>query len=175
MADGEVTQAPTGATPPVPEQVRGANIPYRGIVDHGVDGSDVKPEDEAHYYDNARPVEYVESEADKAPEPVPVVVVRGRERREVRAFGVGNIPLTQFQPYMIVGRDIRRTNVIIRNPVGSAGVVFIGPDNGVSAISGYPLAAGEERNIGTTEPVWVRTDTALVNVLITTEYTKEYE
>lgn len=178
MADGEVDPQRNGGYGDTPrtETVHGQNLPYRGIVDHGVPGSEPDPDDEAHHFDNARPVVYDESLAEKAPDPIPVVVVRGKQKREVRAFGVAQIPLAQGgAPYQLVGRDIRRTNVIIRNPTGSPGPIWIGPDNGVSAVSGYPLAAGEERNLGTTEPVYVITATPLVTVIVTTEYTKEYE
>lgn len=176
MADGEVTQSPPAAEKPRTESVKGTNLPYRGIVDHGVPGSEPAPDDESAYWANARAVEYHDSAEEKEPDPIPVVIRRGNQKREVRAFGVAQIPLQNAgAPYQIVGRDIRRTNVIIRNPTGSPGPIWIGPDNGVSQISGYPIAAGEEKTLTTTEPVFVITANAAVTVLVTTEYTKEYE
>jgi hypothetical protein len=173
---GEVQPRPVGKLAPeepVEERVAGHNYPYRGMVDHGVPDNNGEPTDEAHYW-TGRPVEYVEN-PDEEPVPIPVRVVRGETGREIKAFSTMQLPLNVGAPQQVAGRNERRSLLKIRNIVGSAGAVFIGNDPSLNAGMGYPLAAGEELTLTTTEPVYAFTNTAAVVVSVLWEFTKEYE
>jgi hypothetical protein len=134
---------------PVPDTPAGENIPYRGVVDHGVAYDQPELTDEAHYH-MGREVEY-EPEMQE-PTPIPVRIVREGER-EIRTIQTSHVTLAAGEgSRQILGRDDRRTSVRIKNlGVDNA---FIGNMN-VSQYSGWRLDADAlEITLSTTEPVY---------------------
>jgi hypothetical protein len=148
----------TNRMTPVPDNPAGPNIPYRGVVDHGVPYAEVESTDEAHYH-MGRPVEYTDEPAeDVVPIPVRVVTAGAREKRYISHAvysldaGAGSLRI------QIAQRDENRTNLLIRNVGGSgsnqiADMIFIGNEN-VSEFSGYALLVFGEVQLKTTEAVY---------------------
>lgn len=153
---------------PVIEQFAGENNPYRGTNDHGVPVKVNPPE--MPDWDNPEIVEYEAEE--RLPEPVPVRIV-SESAKELRKWRHTNefVDSTQRR---IVGAWDKRTTLKIANQ-GPA-TVFIAPDSNVSAMNGYPLAAGKDISLTTTDDVWaiVVDDTETdAHVAVLMEYTVE--
>lgn len=148
---------------PVPDNPAGANIPYRGVVDHGVPVQQEELPDEAHYW-TGRPVEYLPEETE--PDPIPVRVVN-QGARELRRFSATQ-PVLSFsngnavQQVRIAGRDENRTKLLIRvigrtDFLQSVFVYIGGP--GVTPYDGYLMTNNQELPLNTTEEVWAYADT----------------
>lgn len=155
---------PAGMTP-VEEVPPAGNIPYRGIVDHGIAPGKVESEDEAHYW-TGRPVEYMPEEHE--PDPIPVRVVHDEGGHELRQFSATQ-PLLSFsngnsqQRVRLAGKDSRRTQVKIRC-IGRTDFLqsifcYIGGPN-VGPFDGYLMVNSQEVTIVTTEEIWAYADTA---------------
>ena len=148
---------------PVPDNPAGANIPYRGVVDHGVPYENQEMFDEAHYY-TGRPVEYAPEEHD--PDPIPVRVVNDG-MRELRRFSATQ-PVLSFsngnavQKVRLLGKNEHRTKALIRC-VGRTDFlqtvfVFVGGPE-VTPFDGYLMTNNQELTLNTTEEVWAYADT----------------
>lgn len=149
---------------PVPEKTEGVVFPYRGIENHGV-----KPEKAPPEYVNEWPDDQGDGEnyipGPTEDEPIPVRIVSGDYTREFKDFRTltAYVPNTSGQALnqsgLIVGRQDPGSNarrvVHIQNQSGSK-AIFIGADNGVSALNGYRIAANGELSWGldTESEVW---------------------
>jgi hypothetical protein len=142
MSDDRVT--------PVPDNPAGANLPYRGAVDHGVPYAEVEPTDEAHYH-SGRPVEFLPEDTTDDVAPIAVRVV-GSGTREIKQFRVFRSNVAPGNFTGLVGRDSTRSSIKIRN-IG-AETVYIGDSMGVTNLSGYPLATDAELSLNTTDAVY---------------------
>jgi hypothetical protein len=95
---------------------------------------------------------------DVAPVPVRIVEEATHEYSQWRAyqtFVTGTVS-------RVVPRKERRQRVTIQN-VSTSDRVWIGHDNGVTPISGYPLGGGRDVELTGEGEVWAVADTAVVN------------
>lgn len=145
------------AIPPVPEEYEGTSFPYRGIENHGVEPTPgVDPE---LYYDrnsyDMDPDKFNTIPAEKEPDPVPVRIVN-ESARERFHFRVGTITIpTTSDALELCGRNDNRSLIRIRVPGSSPGSIVFGSTRSLSAGTVYTLAAGQEIEFRTTEPIFV--------------------
>ena len=149
-AEGEFPSVP--AVPvikPQPERVAGKVFPYRGIEQHGVADPDVKID----YPDDTWPEDTIAAIAEPKPEPdpVPVRIVRSSSR-EIRDWRTRQTTIGPNSS-MIVGRNDDRKTVRIRNTHATV-AAYIGNASNTTTYSGYPLAAGAEIQIESSEEIY---------------------
>lgn len=130
------TSKTPGRTEPIPPQMEAAegdNIPYRGIVDHGVPVAHTF-HDFAGYEDTE---EGSDKEYEKEPDPIPVRIVTagGRELRRARTWQ--DIVPDTTTVRKIAGRNEARTSIVIYN--NSAALVWVGFTESVTAYTGFPV------------------------------------
>ena len=155
----EVVSPPSYRTP-IPDNLAPLYVPYRGTEQHGVAfGSQIPLADEDveggkvvadNYY--APPTE------DVAPVPVRIVEEATHEYSQWRAFQT----FVTGTVSRVVPRKERRQLVKIRN-VSASDRVWIGHDNGVTPISGFPLNGGAAEELTGEGEIWAVADTAVVN------------
>lgn len=157
---------------PIPDNPAGDNVPYRGVVDHGVDWDESQSRDVPGYGDR-EVVTY--EEPPNEPEPVPVRIVEegSRERRRVRTVRAYAGGSTVGTSRAILGEDDMRTRARIKN-LHATKQVFISDTlmdfTGVF-LNGYPLAPGESYETYSHEPLYaVVDDTADSPVAVIMEY-----
>ena len=160
MGDSQVE-----AIAPVPENYVGDNIPYRGVVNHGVPVDEPFIETDELEEEENPPTEYVPPVDEQDPVPVKIVQETSRERVYWRANGytIGTIPIC------VLSRNDRRKRAEIRNVIGIAGGAttlhvahsqdkvgwtFGNPefDNIIVGSGGQPIV------LYSTEAVWVSSD-----------------
>lgn len=145
------------AIPPVPEEYEGVNFPYRGVGNHGVEPT--KGVDPEAYYDRTSydmdPDNFESLPPEKEPDPVPVRIVNenARERYHFRTVSM-TIPTTS-DTVELCGRNDNRSLLRIRVPGSSPGSIVFGGSRNLSPGTVYTLAAGQEIEFRTTEPVFV--------------------
>lgn len=157
--NAEVESPPSYRTP-IPDNLAPKYVPYLGSEQHGVPfGSDIPlpPEDveggkvvAGDYY--APPTE------DVTPVPVRIVEEATHEYSQWRAYQTYATGVVS----RVVPRKERRQSVKIRN-VSASDRVWIGHDNGVTPISGYPLNGGAAEELTGEGEIWAVADTGVVN------------
>lgn len=133
---------------PIPDSVAGANLPYRGQVNHGVPYDGVNPIDESQYWSEEE-TDY-EDEA-QAVDPIPVRVVN-RGAREINRFSTRQFTTAIGVPIQVADRNESRTSITIKCGVNDP--LFIGDAN-ISLFSGFRLDPSVSHVLKTTEPVYV--------------------
>lgn len=154
---------------PVEDNPAGDNVPYRGVVDHGVpwDESDAR---DVPGYGERDAVVYEQAPVEQNPIPVYIVNEGGREVRRMRTVrGVAG-GSTNGRVRDILGFDEDRVSARIRNP--GADIVYITENlsdwNG-AVLNGYPLIQNESYETRSQEPVYAavaNANDASVNVII---------
>ena len=154
-----VEEAKTYRTP-LPDNPAVRYVPYRGTEQHGVPfGSGIPPAEEdvaggkvvtEDYY--APPTE------DVAPVPVRIVEEAAHEYSQWRAYQT----VVTGTVSRVVPRKERRQRVTIRN-ISTSDRVWIGHDNGVTALSGFPLGGNTDVELTGEGEVWAVADTGVVN------------
>lgn len=140
--EGEVLAEPT----PPQREGRGPNIPYRGTNVHG--GPDQVGEVTDNVYGN-----YVDVEYEAEPEPDHVVTVRiASNDSEITTNFRSGQTFAGVAPQMLFNRMRNRTELKIKN-IGTDRV-WIGHDESLNAMNGYPLDANAEITISSTEDIW---------------------
>jgi hypothetical protein len=142
-------------------------FPYRGIQTHGVDPSAV-PETRDEDIAGGKVVSSYNAEPSDDPAPVPVRIVEtaAREFSRWRAYQT----LATANPSIIVNRQEGRSALTIKN-LDAGEDVYIGPDSGVSVLSGFRIDSGGEYSLSGEAEVWaVRGGAADVAVAIAFEY-----
>jgi hypothetical protein len=149
---------------PIPEKTEGDVFPYRGIENHGV-----KPLKKVPEYVDQWPEDQGDGEhyipGPTEDEPIPVRIVSGDYTREFKDFRTltAYVPNTSGQALnqsgLIIGRQDPGSNarrvVHVQNQSGTK-AIFIGSDNGVSALNGWRIAANGEMSFGldTESEIW---------------------
>jgi hypothetical protein len=169
---------------PVVEKTEGDVFPYRGIENHGVKPHAKVPEYVDQWPDSQGDGEhYIPGPTED--EPIPVRIVQGdytREYQDFRTF-TAYVPNTSGQALnqsgLIIGRQdpgsASRRVVHIQNQSGTR-AIFIGSDNGVSALNGYRVAANSEISfpLVTESEIWGASDDgSQVAVGVLVEFTIE--
>lgn len=169
------------ALPPALEKVKGKWLPYRGSNDHGVKIPD-NQDPEAYYenteYDDETQTGYLPEPTEH--DPVPVRIVQGNSAKEQLNWRSLRVPVSDVGS-RILGRHDKRRNVTITNqktggsyPYGNA--VYIGPDSGISAYTGYQLLGGDSITLRTTEDIWAICDSGnAAELSIVFEYAVEID
>lgn len=155
---------------PVVENYAGNNIPYRGVVDHGVDAGEVDPHRPV-LWDDGRAVEQELVEDDDTPV-VPVRIVNQQSAREFRTFRTSPSyagGATYGRARQILGQDENRNSARIRN-TSETETVWIGesPET-ANSLAGYPILPGESETLAAHSAVYASTEQAddlLVYVLV---------
>lgn len=156
LATSKPVDRPTPIAP-VPEEYAGDNLPYRGINNHGVDGSEDWREtsEDAPLRSDGRLIDVYEHDQPE-PEPIPVYLVN-RSSRERRAFRTitGYAGGTDYgRARQLFGQDETRTRITIKVPTGGQ-TIWLSDDAGnANAASGYPVAAGETYVTESQEPIY---------------------
>ncbi len=122
-------------------------IPYRGTEGHGVPFGDYTGEsgNEIATVD----IEYDEPE--KEPAPLPVKIIDDPSPPTVTRFS-GSLTNVDARPRLVVSSVANRTSGKIVNQ--GPGTLYVGPDNSVSRLSGYPVKPNETFAIPGSESVW---------------------
>lgn len=150
---------------PRTEAYEGDNNPYRGTEAHGVEPTE-DPTNIPGWNSESIPVP-VEIETPD-PDPIPVRIVSGESAQEFKRWRVAT-EYASPEGRRIVNALDTRTILKVRNS-SDAVTVFVGPDESVSAFTGYPLGPGQEITLTTTEDVWgIAAEQVLISVLY--EYT----
>lgn len=165
--DVEMGPAPDAFRAPLPEGFRPQYFPYRGTEQHGVDpGLVAKVEDEDAEGGKVPLQGYEPPEPDANPVPVRIVDSAVSEYKQWRTYQVDAPPAG----VMVVGRKSGRTKVQVQN-ISTNLRCWVGPDNTVSAFSGFPLTAGASVTLESEAPVWAVSDTAVnVPLAVLTEF-----
>ena len=166
---------------PVPDEIEGPNLPYRGSNTHGVDvPPGVDPE---AYYENeewddgasATEMGYLPDEKIDEPVPVRIVSSTGRERRDWRATRVVVTDVAQ----QILGRHDKRLRTVISvhpfaadETTANTNPIYIGNDAGLRQYTGDRIGAGTTFDtLMSTEDVWaIAPPGTSVEVSIITEF-----
>lgn len=157
------------ALKPEPEVYEGFNLPYLGVVDHGVEYTNevVDP----HVVDRTEEaIQY----GKPAPDPNPVAVrIVNEGAQEIRAWRVHRYTVSTT-PVQILNRNESRTRVFIKNNTASR-TLYIAPDSFIAtATNGYPIANDDPaQELISEESVWAVADSLTVDVVIREEYTIE--
>lgn len=155
------------AVDPVPENRPETLLPYRGTEQHGVNVTGVtRVQDEREPFRSD--VDVVVTHGNEPADPILVKVVQD-EPNEVRAWR--NVVLfADGTQRMIVGRTPERTKVRLYNTSGAVSVM-IGSDSSVTPTSGYPLPAGKELELTTSQEIWaVSYDGSPIDIRALIEY-----
>lgn len=137
------------ALTPVPEEIDGDVIPYRGTETHGVDAGNVTYVDPRG--ELRKSVDAVVKPADHPPTPILVKVVNS-DGDEVWDWRVVST-VASATPASILNRDRRRTSARIIN--NGAVTVLIGRSQMMNSLNSFPIAAGQLLEVHHTEDVWV--------------------
>lgn len=154
------------AVQPVPEVYAGENLPYRGVMYHGVEPTTKPaPPDE---YNTGAVIEYEEPSPEQEPVPVRVVNESARFQLVARA-NIQTITATNT-PIEVAGRDQTRVSFKLVN-TDDADSVYVGFGPNMSNWNGvFLLTAGKDVSLKTKEPVWVM---GTIDTIIT--WIAEYE
>lgn len=156
------------AIEPAVEEYEGDNLPYRGVVDHGVSGSvDFRETSEDMPDHDGRQVAVYEVPED-GPEPVPVRVVNS-SRVERRAFRVITAYATAgsgASGRMILDQDESRIQATIRNPGGGQHIHLSDVPHGCTADFGYSVLSGSSYVTQSQEAIYAAAPLAANDQLI---------
>lgn len=154
---------------PVPETYAGRNLPYRGVVDHGVDVNTepVEPQD----WTDGRPVEYDAPPDDVTVVPVRIVEEGARELRRFRTSVAYAGGTDHGRARQIINQDENRTSVTIRNRTIDKTIWYSDKPETANELGGYPLDAGAEKTLTAHTAVYATVeDAADTAVHILVEY-----
>jgi hypothetical protein len=157
----EVTPLPTYRTP-IPDNIAPQYLPYRGTEQHGVPfGSEMAPlVEDVEGGKVATGDFYAPPTEDVAPVPVRIVEEAAHEFSQWRAYQT-YVTTTVSR---VVPRKEKRQNVTIRNvSTATTDRIWIGHDNGVTALSGYPLDAGADQSLTGEGEIWAVADSGAVS------------
>ena len=154
----EGVEPPQSYRTPIPDNPAPLYVPYRGTEQHGVPfGSDIPLPPEDVEGGKVNTTGYVPPTEDIAPVPVRIVEEAVHEYSQWRAYQTYATDTVS----RVVPRKERRQTVKIRN-VSASDRVWIGHDNGVSPISGFPLNGGAAEELTGEGEVWAVADTGVV-------------
>lgn len=163
------------AIAPIPEEYEGDNIPYRGVVNHGVavDESWRNTSEDMPVDPDGRLVDVYDAE-ETAPDPIPVYIVN-RSSSERRAFRVV-IAYAGQQPATVVGQDDSRSKVTIRNTNVGATVYIAERPESANVAFGWPLTEGQTYVSESQEAIYVYADSAVpLPVLAAVEFRRSLD
>lgn len=155
---------------PVMEEYAGENFAYRGIETHGVQPTAKAADVVTDWAQDGRPVPVIYVQPGVEIDPVPVRIVN-EGSDEVKRWRVSTA-YAGIAPAQLVGRNIMRTNLKIRN-LDDTDTVYVSPDSTVSTFSGYPLAPGEMLELRSTDEVWAVADADETRLSVLWEFTVE--
>jgi hypothetical protein len=158
---GEVTDAPKAYRAPDTEAPGTHFKPYLGTDYHGVLPVGKTPPVIPSDVEGGKVVTgfFEPPEVDTiAPIPVRIVSEAPHEYSQWRAYQ----SVATDTPAMVVNRKEGRQRVTIRN-ISTADRIFIGPDNNVNPLSGYPLNGGDDVSLIGEAEVWAVRNTGVVN------------
>ncbi len=122
-------------------------IPFRGTEGHGVPFGNYAGETE----NEVATVDIDYDPPEKEPEPLPVKIISDPSPTTVTRFS-GSLTNVDARPRLVVSPVGNRTGGSITNQ--GPGTLFLGPDNSVSRLAGYPVKPNESFDIPGSEAVW---------------------
>lgn len=139
--------------------------PYRGMEDHGVDGTKATPVPDI---DTEPEEEYDANQWPEDPDPIPVRIVNNAARED-KAFKTIVGYATNSPQSAVLGRDAERTRVTI-NYTGTD-VVYLSHQSTLAVPQfGYPLSPDTHFSLLTDQPIYLGTAGPVVRVNIMVEY-----
>lgn len=151
------------------EEPRADWIPYRGSEQHGVMQTEPIPYPDEDYAEDIQAELQAEIKAQESQEaeiePIPVTIVFDRRPKFDTHWRVTRYPVNAGNVTLILGRNDRRTQAVIKVMTGS---ISISHEQG-AAFMGYPLAEGETITMDSIEEVWC-TATTDANIAVLQTY-----
>lgn len=155
---------------PLPESYAGDNLPYRGLVNHGVKETD-KPVGPVEHFDRGAATLPVYHDYVPEPEPIPVRVVG--EGGSMIASRIAQVPIpSDGTVTQILPRMKNRKTAIVQN--GSGGIVTLLTDRNGQTWMGYSLAANAQFTVNAQTELYA-SSTAGSTVTVYVEYYVEEE